>query len=242
MRPRIRYDLLMAIANPIALAAAWTAWRCGVAPAHLGPTVAFLAASTVSSVAREVTIQIRVRRARRRTPESIPWAVRLREPVWSRMSGSLAVLTSCAMIGGAVALVGFAGVGLGVCLTFALLSAGAERIAGVWEARALTFTTAGLRVEMRDCVFLIAWSDITKAEPTGGRDLVRLNVLSVARVAASVEPATDHARARIARALYDGSNFAGTVFVSPWSAGLDGSSFVRALAGASTRREPAGTN
>ena len=95
---------------------------------------------------------------------------------------------------------------------------------------------------MRDCVFLIAWSDITKAEPTGGGDLVRLSVLSVARAAASVDPATGHARARIARALYDASNFGGTLFVSPWSAGLDAPGFVRALVGASTRREPAGAN
>ncbi|MFL5305879.1 MAG: hypothetical protein ACJ8F1_11730 [Polyangia bacterium] len=242
MRPRLRYDLLTAIANPIALAAAWAAWRHGLAPGHLRPAVAFLAASTVVSVAREATIQVRSRRARRRTPESIPWDVRLREPAWSRLSGAFSLLTLCAMTGAVVAVIGFPGVGLGMCLTFAFLCAGAERATASFGPRAVTFTAAGLQVEMRDDRFVIPWSDITHAEPTGGGDSVRLKLLSIARAVASVDPATTEGRARVARALYDGSNVGGTMFVSTWSAGVDAPTFVRALTAAAARREPAAAN
>lgn len=241
MGRRVRFDLLMAIGNPVALAAVGAARVHGLSPACLDPAFAFLTASSVLSVAREASLQVRLRRARGRTAESVAWDAPLREPAWSRLSDTTAVLAFGAMAGGAVALGGFAGVGLGICLTIALLGVGSMRMENRLEPRAITLGASGLQVAMQKCQFTIPWSDIGQAEPTAGGDRIVLTILSVDRAVASVEPATPRARRQAAFALL-ATGSAGRFFVSTWIAGVDAPTMIRALTAAAAGRQPPGAN
>lgn len=202
----------------------------------------FLAIGVVLGVTRYAIVRARARRAALRTAESIPWGVRLQEPTWSRASGPLAVLAFAAALCGVASFVRQPGIGAGMAGTIVLAVVAVHRVAERWSARAIAFAADGLQVHLRGARFLIRWEDVADVEPTANRELAELNVLSVRRALASVEPNDDRARTRASSALYDGTGVTGRLLLPGALASVDGATLAKALAAAAQRRGGSAVN
>jgi hypothetical protein len=235
MRPALRYDRVVAVANPVALAIVVCAWKAGVAAGRMRPTAGFLVASTVLAIVREAAVLSRAARARAQSGLPLRWNVPLGEPLWIRISDAFVVFTLAAMIGAIVSLLGAPGVGAGVAATIALMGAVAQRSIEQWTPRSLMFAPDGLHVTLSRCRFVVAWNDVSGVDASGG-DLAELSLLSVQRVTASVSPADDRVRTRVSYLLHDGSGVTGRLRLEGTLAGVDGATLARAVAEAAGRR------
>jgi hypothetical protein len=202
----------------------------------------FLALSVLFGLARYAIGRLRARRAAVTSAESIPWGVRLAEPLWSRAGNPLAVLTVGAALLAAACAIHQPGVGLGMAGTIVAGGLMVDVIAGRWSPRALVFAADGLNVHLRSCRFVVPWADVAEVEATENGELAELNVLSVRRVLASVEPGDERTRTRATYALYDGTNVTGRLLLPGVLTGADGPTLARALAAAAAGRRASAAN
>jgi hypothetical protein len=113
---------------------------------------------------------------------------------------------------------------------------------GNYNAQALTFEDAGLRVHLRTATFLIPWGAVLGVARAGRNDgLVRLRFAGTQAVLGSVLPATDRARSGALVAIGGRGEPIHEVTFDSWTAGLDTSALSRALTVASAR-EPSRAN
>lgn len=230
----VRYDRIVAVANPIALAVVVLGWNSGISGGRMGPATAFLATAATLAVAREAAVLVRGRRARARSGLPIEWEVPLREPFWRRISDAYAVLAFAAMVGAAASLVGFPGVAAGMAATIAMLGTGVLSMIERWSPRCLMFAADGLHVGVGRCRLVLPWNDISGVEMSG--DGVELSLLSFQRAIASIVPLGRRAGTRVWTLLHDGSGVTGRLHLSAAPSGVDAGTLKRAITEATARR------
>jgi len=205
--------------------------------------VAFAAVAAAGAVVRQVTLLLRRRRERAQRELPVAWNVALRDPIWSRASDAATVIAwgsgACAV----VAAFGFVGVAVGMAATFGLLTFGMARVMGGWEARALTFTSDGLRVHFRRAELLVRWDNIDGVELTGAKHhLVEITVRSAEAVLASVHPRTARTLRQATYRLADRDGPIARIMFSDWTAGLAAATLARAIRDGAARGDRAATN
>jgi hypothetical protein len=238
VKRRARFEALSLAVDAAALACVLLAIALGAPAARLGRAAWFLGAGAAASLYVEVVFHLKRLRARRQERATVPRGVRLREPLWMRISDWLAVVGFLALGSAVAGAAGAVGVGVGILLTVVLLATAMDLFTARFSASGLTFEPEGLRVHIRDASFLIGWKAIAGIDRQGDEGRVlNVRILDAAAAIRSVEPNTPRTRGLVSLVL--SATESGITF-GPWTAGLSTPALARAIGAAigGERRDP----
>lgn len=237
---QVEWGSLSAVGSVVALVGVVIAIKAGILPPRFWPVAGFLALWAGSAIF--ISITSRIQRARVSAPRgaSVPLGVRLRTPTWAVLGDSLYIVGVGARIGVVAALLGFAGVGVGVLLASIALSAGMYSMRLGIGVNSLTLESEGMRVYIKGASVFIPWTGIADVEREGKdevRKLVFLQLKSHEAVLKTLDPNTVTTRSRLQRLTLGQTK----LMLVPWIGGLDSTSLVRAI-NTAIGREPHRSN
>jgi len=237
LKQRPRFEFWSLLINVGALAGVLSAIKAGASPNRLWPAVGFLLVSSAAAIYVEGAFHLTRRLARNQSGTEIPQGVLLRRPFWMSIRDFLSIVGIGATLGAVAAGLGFAGVGVGILLTFGAILGCVEFFSRAFSLGSLTFEPDGLRVHIRRASFIVPWSAITDVHAEGYEGhLICLRILGISAVVKSVEPDTPQTRKRTWLIVWDGDNSTGKLTLPPWTAGLDAPVLARAINAAIERQ------
>jgi hypothetical protein len=237
---RLRARLRALLGLPfVGLAAVGLAAGAGVFPARLRMLALHLVVACLGVGCTVVVSRLLARRRQRqRRRQNVRWGVRLRPPLWIKLEMLGLVLAFAGLLAALPAAVGLSSVSVGVLLAMAAVG-GTGLFGGKLLAPDLTLEDDGLRIHVGAVSCQVGWDLITRVEAIGPDHFTGLQLFlsDRAAVVASTAPATPAARAEIEGLLSTRRGDGASLYMFPWTAGLDGVVLERAIQ-SGRRREP----
>ena len=161
--------------------------------------------------------------------------VRLSLSYWLLLGDSLQMVAGGSVLAAASAVAGYPGIGIGLFMPVAALAAAVYVTSTRIGIVAVTFETAGLRLQARGAAAFFSWSNIEGVErdqKSTLRTIVYLRVRDPGALVETIEPNNPKAEQRF-RTFALGPD--GKVLLPPWIGGLDGLSLEHKISAAKLR-------
>lgn len=207
------------------------ALAAGASPQRLRAAVAFQGLALVAALYFMVALRMRVQTAKRQRLLGSLLGIRFKTPIWMVLMECSIPIEIGAALAAVAALLGFAGVGDGVFLTFALIALGMPWFKVGVQPRSITLEQNGVQISMARTTFLVPWTSIAHVESVGPDHFVGLNIIlrSSESILESVQPPTSKARDQTKNLVQSSPGGDARMFVIPWAAGLDGQTLERGI-------------
>lgn len=204
----------------------------GVSPRRLRRAVEFQGVALAAAIYFAVALKMRARTAKKQRQLGALMGIRFTTPFWMVLMESSIPVEIGGALAAVVATLGFAGVGNGVFLVFALIALALPwfKIGGL-QPRSIVFEESGLRIGMARATFLVSWISIARVEPVGPEHFVALNVIlkDSESILESAQPPDPKARDQIKMLIQSSRGSDAQMFLMPWAAGLDGRALERGI-------------
>ena len=231
---RCRWCVALVAPSFVGLAAVLIALALGLFPRRLWPAANFLTFWAAVSAYMTWAYRALRRRAYRLRSAPPPRDVPLRRPLWIAVGPAFALIVIVSPLTTSIAAFGFITIPVGIYLVVVALTVFGH-LTDLSGLRALSFERDGLRLHCGANRCLVPWTSIGAVELVGPETFqtVRMAVVDLAPIVASVSPDTDRNRERARQTFATG-----LVSFEPWTAGLDGQTLARAIkAGATHARQ-----
>jgi hypothetical protein len=203
----------------------------GVSPQRLRPAVVFEGIALLGALYFLVALKMQRRTGRRQRSLESLMGIQFKTPIWMMLMETSIPIEIGGALAAVVATFGFAGVGNGLFLTFALIGLCMPLFKVGVQPRWIVLEQDGLRMAVSRATFLVPWTTVERIEPVGPDHFVAPNVIlkDSDLVLESVQPNDPKARDRI-KALIQASPRSGVgLLLMPWTAGLDGRTLERGI-------------
>jgi hypothetical protein len=197
----------------------------GASPQRLRPAVEFEGVALAAALYFIVASRAQNRMARRQRRLESLVGIQFKTPIWMMLMESSIPLEVGGALAAVVATLGFAGVGNGVFLTFALIALALPWFKiGTFQPRSILVEQNGVQISMARATFLVPWTSIARVEPVGPDHFVALNLIlrDAESILESARPPDSNARDRIKMLIQSSRGGDAHMLLMPWAAGLDG--------------------
>jgi hypothetical protein len=224
---RCRWCLALVAPSFVGLAAVLIALALGRFPRPLWPAASFVTVWAAISAYMLLAYRALRRRAYRLRASPPLFDVPLRRPAWIGAGPLLALIVIVSPLATVIATLGYIAIPVGIYLAVTALTL-LGQLTNASGIRALGFERSGLRFHCGATRCLVPWTSVGEVEVIGSETFqtVRMTVVDLAPILASVSPDTVRNRERAQQMFATGS-----VSFEPWTAGLDGQTLARAIEG-----------